>query len=96
MPLTAANMIKCNLVPLELTGREIADDLMSVAKVLPRRWVHRRLVGRKAIALPPSVELPLFVFVERTKANRKIQADAKLSSFTKKRPRSRRKSRIRC
>ena len=43
---------------------------MSFAKVLPRRWVHQKPTGRKAIALPPSVELRLFVFVGRTEAKR--------------------------
>ena len=80
-------MIKCNMTPPRLTAREIADDLLSFAKVLPRRWVHPKQTGRKAIALPPSVQLPLFDFVERMEANRKMQADAKLTSFTKATPR---------
>ena len=91
LPLTAANVIKCNLVPPELTGREVADDLMSFARVLARRWVEQKPNRRKAIELPPSVDLPLFIFVERTEADRKIQEDAKLSSFAKARPRRTRK-----
>ena len=81
LPFTAANVIKYNLVPQELTGREVADDLMSFARGLARRWVEQKPNRRKAIELPPSVDLPLFIFVERTEANRKIQEDAKLSSF---------------
>ena len=95
LPLTAANMVKCNLTPPRLTGREIADDLLSFAKVLPRRRVHRKLTGRKPIELPPSVEMPLFVFVERTEANRKMLEDTTLTSFTKERPRGRRSTKIR-
>lgn len=96
LPLTAANMVKCNLTPPRLTGREIADDLLSFAKVLPRRLVHRRPTGRKAIEIPPSVLLPLFVFVERTEANREMREDAVLASFTEKeRPRGRKSRRIR-
>ena len=83
LPLTAANMVKCNLTPPRLTGREILDDLMSFAKDLPRRWVHPKQTGRKATALPPSVVLPLFDFVERTEANRTFQQDTELTSFTK-------------
>jgi len=96
LPLTTANMIKCNLTPPRLTGREIAHDLMSFAKALPLRWVHQNPTRRKAIALPPSVVLPLFVFVERTEANWKIQEDTVLTSFTEKeRPRGRKSRRIR-
>jgi len=91
LPLTAANMIKCNLVPPELTGREIADDLMSFARVLARRWVEQKPNRRKAIELPPSVDLPLFIFVERTEANRKLQEDTNPSSFANARPRRTRK-----
>ena len=83
LPLTAANMVKCNLTPPRLTGREILDDLMSFAKDLPRRLVHPKQDGRKATALPPSVVLPLFDFVERTEANRTFQQDTELTSFTK-------------
>ena len=96
LPLTAANMIKCNLTPPRLTDREIADDLLSFAKVLPRRWVHHKRTGRKAIEIPPSVVLPLFVFVERTEANREMREDAVLTSFAEKeRPRGRKSRRIR-
>ena len=87
LPFTAANVIKCNLVPPELTGREIADDVMSFARVLARRWVEQKPNRRKAIELPPSVDLPLFIFVERTEANRKLQEDTNLSSFANTRPR---------
>ena len=80
--LTAANMIKLSITPPRLTDREIADDLLSFAKVLPRRWVHKKPTGRKAVELPPSVQLPLFVFVERTEAGRDIQQDTKLTFFT--------------
>jgi len=89
--LTAASIIKCNVTPPKLTYREIVDDLLSFAKVLPRRCVHQKPTGRKAIALAPSVQLPLFDFVGRTDANRKIEEDAKLTSFTKERPRRSRK-----
>ena len=81
LPLTAANVIKCNLVPPELTGREVADDLMPFARALARRWVEQKPNRRKAIELPPSVDLPLFIFVERTEANRKLHEDTELSSF---------------
>ena len=91
LPLTAANVIKCNLVPPELTGREVADDLMSFARGLARRWVEQKPNRRKAIELPPSVDLPLFIFVERTEANRKLQEDTNLSSFANARPRRTRK-----
>ena len=91
LPLTAASIIKCHVTPPRLTYREIVDDLLSFAKVLPRRWVHPKQTGRKAIALPPSVQLPLFDFVERMEANRKMQADTKLTSFTKATPRRRMK-----
>ena len=91
LPLTAANMVKCNLTPPRLTGREILDDLMSFAKDLPRRWVHPKQTGRKAIALPPSVVLPLFDFVERTEADRNFQQDTELTSFTKDTARRKRK-----
>ena len=91
LPLTAANMIKCNLVPPELTGREVADDLMSFARGLARRWVEQKPNRRKAIELPPSVDLPLFIFVERTEANRKLQEDTNPSSFANARPRRIRK-----
>ena len=50
---------------------------------LPRRWVRPKQTGRKATALPPSVVLPLFDFVERTEANRTFQQDTELTSFTK-------------
>ena len=91
LPLTAANVIKCNLVPPELTGREVADDLMSFARVLARRWVEQKPNRRKAIELPPSVDLPLFIFVERTEANPHLQGGAQLLSLTKARPRRTRK-----
>ena len=91
LPLTAANVIKCNLVPPELTGREVADDLMSFARVLARRWVEQKPNRRKAIELPPSVDLPLFIFVERTEASRELQEDTNLSSFANARPRRTRK-----
>ena len=91
LPLTAANVIKCNLVPPELTGREVADDLMSFARVLARRWVEQKPNRRKAIELPPSVDLPLFIFVERTEANRKLQEDTNVSPFATARPRRTRK-----
>ena len=68
---------------------------MSFAKVLPRRRVHRKPTGRKPIELPPSVEMPLFVVVERTEANRKIREDATLTSFTKERPSGRSSTKIR-
>ena len=91
LPLTAANMVKCNLTPPRLTGREILDDLMSFAKDLPRRWVHPKQTGRKATALPPSVVLPLFDFVERTEADQNFQQDTELTSFTKDKARRKRK-----
>ena len=91
LPLTAANMVKCNLTPPRLTGREILDDLMSFAKDLPRRWVHPKQAGRKATALPPSIVLPLFDFVERTEANMTFQQDTELTSFTKDKARRTRK-----
>ena len=90
-PLTAANVIKCNLVPPEVTGRDIADELMPFARALARRWVEQKPTRRKAIELPPSVELPLFIFVERTEANPNLQGGAQLSSLTKARPRRTRK-----
>ena len=89
--MAAANMIKCNLVPPELTGRDIADELMPFARALARRWVEQKPTRRKAIELPPSVELPLFIFVERTEANPNLQGGAQLSSLTKARPRRIRK-----
>ena len=91
LPLTAASIIKCGITPPRLTYREIVDDLLSFAKILPRRWVHQKPTGRRAGALPPSVQLPLFDFVGRADANRKIVEDAKLTSFTKERPRRSRK-----
>ena len=88
-------MIKCNITPPRLTDREIADDLLSFAKVLPRRWVHQKPTGRKAIELPPSVHLPLFDFVGRTEASRTFQQDTRLTSFTQKvKPRERKSKRI--
>ena len=91
LPLAAANIIKCNLVPPEVTGRDIADELMPFARALARRWVEQKPTRRKAIELPPSVELPLFIFVERTEANPNLQGGAQLSSLTKARPRRTRK-----
>ena len=91
LPLTAANVIKCNLAPPEVTGRDIADELMPFARALARRWVEQKPTRRKAIELPPSVELPLFIFVERTEANPNLQGGAQLSSLTKARPRRTRK-----
>ena len=89
--MTAASITKCHVTPPKLTYREIVDGLLSFAKTLPRRCVHQKPAGRKAIALPPSVQLPLFDFVGRTDANRKIEEDAKLTSFTKEKPGIRRK-----
>ena len=83
LPLTTANVIKCNLVPPELTGREVADDLMPFARALARRWVEQKPNRRKAIELPRSVDLPVFIFVERTEANRKLQKDTELTPFPK-------------
>ena len=91
LPLTAANVIKCNLVPPEVTGRDIADELMPFARALARRWVEQKPTRRKAIELPPSVELHLFIFVERTEANPNLQGGAQLSPLTKARPRRTRK-----
>ena len=92
LPLTAANMMKCNLTPPRLTAREIADDLLSFAKVLPRRRVQPMpIVGRTAIALPPSVQLPLFEFAERTESHRDMNDDNKFTSYTQERPRRRRR-----
>ena len=88
-------MIKCNMTPPRLTVREIADDLLSFAKDLPRRSVHRKPTGRKAIEIPPSVHLHLFDFVEPTEASRTFQQDTGLTSFTQKvRPRGRKSKRI--
>ena len=91
LPLTAANMVKCNLTPPRLTAREIADDLLSFAKALPNRRVRPMPVGRTAIALPPSVVLPLFDFAERTESNRDMHDDTTLTSYSQERPRRRRR-----